>query len=97
MINEILTALGIVSLPTGAGIKGYLDLRDRVQKLESRNESSQTIADGQDAINAGLHEIVTVKLDAISEKIDLRCDTLEKRIDRIERRVLNGEYKADHR
>lgn len=85
MITEILTALGIVSVPTGAGVSGWLALRDRITKLESQQPST--------AMESGLnHEIVLVKLDAISEKIDLRCDALEKRVDRIERKVLNGEY-----
>ena len=78
MIDTILTALGIVSVPTGAGIKGFLTLRDRVAKLETLQPSN--------------HEIVLVKLDAISDKIDLRCDALEQRVERIERKVLNGDY-----
>ena len=82
-LDTILTALGIVSVPSGAGVKAFLSLRDRVAKVENRQESN--------------HDIIAVKLDAISEKIDLRCDSLESRIDRIERRVLNGEYKPDHR
>lgn len=78
-IENILAALGIVSVPTGAGIKGYLSLRDRVGKIESRQESS--------------HEVVLVKLDSIAEKIDLKCDAIEERVERIERKVLNGEYR----
>lgn len=78
MIDEILTALGVVSVPTGAGFKAFLNLRDRVQKTESKQESN--------------HDIVLVKLDAISQKIDLRCDALDERLERVERKVLNGEY-----
>jgi hypothetical protein len=85
MINEILTALGVVSVPTGAGIKGFLNLRDRVQTLEAMAE-----ADG--SILKSKHEVVLVKLDAIAEKIDFRCDAIENRVDRIERKVLNGDY-----
>ena len=81
-LDTILTALGIVSVPSGAGVKAFLSLRDRVSKVENRQESN--------------HDIIAVKLDAISDKIDLRCDALEDRVARIERRVLNGEYKADH-
>lgn len=77
-LDNVLTALGIVSVPTGAGIKGFLSLRDRVQKLESKQSSDEAI--------------VLVKLDAIANKIDLRCDSLDQRLERVERKVLNGDY-----
>lgn len=78
MLDQILTALGIALVPTGAGIKGFLNLRDRVRNVESDQETN--------------HEVLIVKLDAISDKIDLRCNALEDRVERIERKVLNGEY-----
>lgn len=77
-LDAIWTALGIVLPVSGAGIKGFLSLRDRVQTAESKIESH--------------NEVVLVKLDAIAEKIDLRCDALEQRVARIERKVLNGDY-----
>lgn len=77
-LDNVLTALGIASVPTGAGIKGFLSLRDRIAKVESKQSSDEAI--------------VLVKLDAIANKIDLRCDSLDQRLERVERKVLNGDY-----
>ena len=86
-LDTILTALGIVSVPSGAGVKAFLSLRDRVAKVESAQTAD---SDKQDI----KHEVLLVKLDAISDKIDLRCDALEGRVGRIER-SMNGYLKHD--
>lgn len=80
MIEDILAMVGVTSAPTIAGIKAFLNLRDRIASTESKQTSN--------------HEIITVKLDAIAEKIDLRCDALEQRINRVER-SMNGYLKHD--
>lgn len=63
MIDQILTALGITMIPTGAGVKGFLSLRDRVQKVESQHEIVLVKLDA-------IAEKIDLRCDALEQRID---------------------------